>query len=694
MKTKDAALVSTLILSAAVASALHGEVTLPDLFSAHAVLQKAAAVPVWGKAEPGSTIRATIAGESKTTTADQQGRWRVEMDLSAKAPGPFSLVVEGTNRVVVPDVLIGEVWICSGQSNMDWCVSRTTDADAAIAASSRPQLRIFEPKHLTSDQPLDEIHGTWLISGPDVAGRFPAVGYHFGKDLQQALAAPVGLISTSWGGTPVEAWTSREALQQDPDLREGSDRVIAEQVAFPARVNRYAAQLRAWEQKYQIKLPVPADPAAFAGADVSLSDWTPITLPGNVAQAGLPEGQVVWIRRQINITPAMTVGPLFLELGLINDFDTVYLNGRQVGETPYGAAGGASARTYYLEKTTSGEVTLAIRIVAPIGRAAAMGPEGAFRVDRESLAGKWWAKVETPLPELSAEARRDYPTSLPAAPAPARTPSYVYNSMLHSVIPYAIQGVVWYQGEDNGPRAYQYRTAFPLMISDWRQRWGQGSFAFYFCQLANFGSLTDEPGDSRWAELREAQTRTLALANTGQAILLDLGEPGDIHPRSKTEAGARLARIALANTYRRAVAFSGPVYQSFTVEEDTIRIHFGHADGGLAAHLVPATLRMATVDTHAVPLTRHSPESPLEGFAICGADRKWKWAKASIDGSTVVVRGAGVSQPVAVRYNWADSPIGNLYNGEGLPAGPFRTDDFPGLTDQQRLGLPPLAARP
>jgi sialate O-acetylesterase len=697
MKTKNAAFVSTLMLSAALASTIHGTVTLPDLFSAHAVLQKAAAVPVWGKAEPGASVRVTIAGESQTATADQQGRWRVEMDLSMKAAGPFSLVIEGTNRVVVPDVLIGEVWVCSGQSNMDWSVSRTTDAEAAIATSANARLRVFEPLHITSGQPLEEIQGTWSVSGPVVAGRFPAVGYHFGKDLQQALSAPVGLISTSWGGTPVEAWTSREALQKDPDLRQGSEQVIAELEAFPARQSRYAAQLKAWEQKYQIKLPTRAASETFVGAGVSTSDWTPITLPGNLAQAGLPEGQVIWIRRQVDITPEMTIGPLFLELGLINDFDSVYLNGKQVGETPYGVAGGASARTYYLEKSSPGEATLAIRIVAPVGRAAVVGPDAAFRIDRESLAGKWWAKVEIPLPELSAEAKRDYPLPLPAPPAPSKTPGYVYNSMLHPVIPYGIQGVVWYQGEDNGPRAFQYRTAFPLMITDWRQRWGQGSFAFYFCQLANFGPLTDEPGDSKWAELREAQTKTLALANTGQAILLDIGEPGDIHPRSKTEVGARLARIALANTYRRPIAYSGPAYRSFTLEGDAIRLHFGHAGSGLVARVVPATYHAATVDARLSPLVRHSPESELEGFAICGADRKWKWANASVDGNTVLVRRSGISQPVAVRYNWADSPIGNLYNSDGLPAGPFRTDDFPGLTDQEKLGFstpPPIVARP
>ena len=689
MRNKRAILFPTLMLSAVLASGVRAQVALPDLFSRHAVLQRATVVPIWGKATPGETVRVTLADETKTGVADGQGRWRVTLDLSRKEPGPFTLVVEGKNRLEIPDVLIGEVWICSGQSNMDWSVSRTTDAAIAIAASSNPQLRVFEPVHVTSPQPLDEVHGSWVISGPDAAGRFPAVGYYFAQEVQHALGGPVGLVSTSWGGTPVEAWTSREALQADPDLRDGSSRVITDVEGFPARQRAYAAQLDAWEQKYSTPLPTRADPATFAAPEVSMSDWTSVNLPGSLAQGGLPEARVVWIRKQITITPAMTIGPLFFEVGRFNDFDTVYLDGKQVGETPPGAAGAATPRMYYQEKSTPGEHTLAVRIEAPAGGAAAAGPEATFRIDREALAGKWWAKVEVPLPSLSEEAKRAYPAPLAPAPFPFRTPTYVFNSMLLPFIPYAMQGVVWYQGEDNGPRAYQYRTAFPLMITDWRQRWGQGSFAFYFCQLTSYGPLADEPGDSRWAELREAQSKTLALANTGQAILTDIGEPGDIHPRSKREAGRRLARIALANTYRQPIPYSGPVFQSYTTEGDAIRIHFGSAESGLVARTVPATFRMATVDTRVTPLVRHSPDSQLEGFAVCGVDRKWKWANATIDGSTVVVRASGVAEPVAVRYNWADSPIGNLYNGDGLPAGPFRTDDFPGLTDKEKLGPPP-----
>jgi sialate O-acetylesterase len=665
---------------------MKADVTLSPLFSDHAVLQKSDKVPVWGTAGPGEAVRVAIAGAAAAATADRDGRWRAVLDLSGKGPGPFELRVEGANALTVSDVLIGEVWICSGQSNMDWSVSRTVDAAEAIARSANPRIRVFEPKHVTSPHPLAEIEGAWAVAGTDSTGRFPAVGYFFGKRLQETLEVPIGLLSISWGGTPVESWTSREALQSDPDLKTGSERVVRQTEEFPARLRDYLGRLAAWETRFGRTEPSPADPARFADPGVSTADWTPVTLPGALSDAGLPDAGVIWIRRQIPISRAMTIGPLFVELGILHDFDVAYLDGRKIGETTRETAGAASPRVYYLEKAKEGEMTLAVRIEAPAGGAGVFGPEASFCVDGSSLGGRWLAKVERALPAPSAEARADYPPPMPTAPSESKTPSYVYNAMIAPVIPYAIRGVAWYQGEDNGPRAYQYRKAFPLMIEDWRSRWGEGNFPFYFCQLANYGKVGLEPADSNWAELREAQTRTLALPGTGQAILIDLGEDADIHPRRKNEVGIRLARIALAKTYHRDIEFSGPVYVSMESAGDAIRLHFSHGEGGLIARAIPETYQPRTVDLAKVPRGRHSPRSEVEGFAICGGDRRWVWADASIDGDTVVVRAAGVPHPVAVRYAWADSPVFNLYNRDGLPAGPFRTDDFPGLTDALKYG--------
>jgi sialate O-acetylesterase len=665
---------------------MNAEVSLSPLFSDHAVLQKADRVPVWGKAGAGEEVRVTIAGVSARARADGTGRWRAVLDLSAQGPGPFELRAEGATTAKATDVLIGEVWVCSGQSNMDWSVSRTVDAAEAVAGSANPRLRVFEPKRATSARPLEEIEGAWAVAGPEATGRFPAVGYYFGKRLQEDLGGPVALLSISWGGTPVESWTSREALASDPELKEGSERVVRQQEDLPATLADYQQRLARWEATYGRAKPAPADPSAFAAPGAATGDWTPVTLPGPLSKAGLPDAGVIWVRRRFPISRAMTIGPLFVELGILRDFDAAYLDGQKIGETTRATAGAASPRVYYLEKAKEGEMTVAIRIEAPAGGAGLYASESNFCIDGSSLAGEWLAKVEHALPPASAAAAADYPAPMPTALTESKTPSYVYNGMIAPVIPYAIRGVAWYQGEDNGPRAFQYRKAFPLMIRDWRSRWGEGDFPFYFCQLANFGKVLPEPADSNWAELREAQTLTLALPNTGQAILADIGEEADIHPRAKREAGFRLARIALAKTYRRNIEYSGPVFDSMAIEGRAIRIRFSHCQGGLVARPIPESYQPRTVDEARVRRDRHSPTSEVEGFSICGDDWKWVWAEASIEGDGVSVTAAGVPRPVAVRYAWADSPVFNLYNRDGLPAGPFRTDAFPGKTDGVRLG--------
>ena len=257
--------------------------------------------------------------------------------------------------------------------------------------------------------------------------------------------------------------------------------------------------------------------------------------------------------------------------------------------------------------------------------------------------------------------------------------------MVHPFMPYRIAGVIWYQGEANAGRAFQYRTAFPLMIKDWRKNWGQGEFPFFYCQLASFNGISTVPGENDWAELREAQDMALKLPNTGEAILIDIGEEANIHPRNKKDAGDRLARIALAKTYNQQVVYSGPTYQTITVEGDKICVHFKNTQGGLMARHLPATYIPTTTQMDVTrPLVRHSPDSEVEGFAICGEDRKWVWANASIKGSDVIVSAAGVSKPIAVRYAWASNPICNLYNGADLPAGPFRSDSFPCVTEKAR----------
>jgi sialate O-acetylesterase len=667
------------------------DVALPALFGPHCVLQRGPRVPIWGQAAPHEPVTVSIGGQSVQAEADDRGRWRTALDLADAGPGPFELVVTGRNRLVVPDVAIGEVWVCSGQSNMDWSVARTRGAAATIAASANPDLRVFTPVRQFSDHPLDSIEGQWQRAGPDATGGFPAVGYWFGRDVQAALHRPVGLVHLSWGGSPVESWTSQAALDTDPELKAGAARVLAQYRQYQKDLRAYVAAYDAWEKAYWRQGPAPADPRQFAAPDASTEGWQPVSLPGSLGESGLPDAGAVWLRRTFTITPQMAIGPLFINLGILRDFDSFYVNGVKVGETSPQTGGAASPRTYYMEVNAvrPGPVTLALRLVAPAGGAAVMGPDTAFNIDTVTLAGTWLAKPEYALPELSADGRAAYPAPMAAAPYPFRVPTWLFNGMIHPALGYAMRGVVWYQGEDNAPRAFQYRKAFPLMIEDWRRRWGEGAFPFYFCQLPKFGPVAAQPQDSLWAELREAQTRTLALPHTGEAVLIDLGEPGDIHPRNKIPVGDRLARLALARTYGMKIVDSGPVFAGMTVEGDALRIRFRHTEGGLVVHALPSSYRPMTVVALTRPLVLPAPDSQVQGFAVCGPDRRWVWADATIDGSDVVVRAPGIAHPQAVRYAWADSPVCNLFNGAGLPAAPFRTDDYPGLSDAVKFGFTP-----
>jgi len=629
------------------------------------------------------------------TLAGPDGKWRLNLDLQAEAQGPFSLVVEGKNKLTIADVLVGQVWVCGGQSNMELAVSKALGADAEQALPENRMLRQFLPRKEGSLTPVDDGVGQWTVAGPTTVGDYTAVGYYFAKKLQHDLQAPVGFINAAVSGTPVEAWMSADALAKDPDLKSGSDAEIAAVQAFPQLQQDFETKFAAWTQQYQRQDHVPADVKAFAAPGASLDGWKTITLPGSLAQNGLPAAGAIWIRRQVDIpaTPpkALLMGSQ-LSLGNIHGFETVYWNGVKIGEKNGKTPGTSQYRRYgvpvqLLEPGTT--ATLAVRIYNPVGDAALNEDKSApFLSDHVKLAGPWMAKAEYELPPLAPEAMAGYPL----APHQPELMKYVAtnlnNGVIHPLIPYAIKGAVWYQGESNATRAVQYRTAFPLMIQDWRAKWNQGDFPFYFCQLVNFMAKAKVPTESAWAELRDAQASALSLPNTGMAVLIDLGEAGNLHPRNKRDAGERLALIALAKDYGQNVAYSGPTYASSTVGGDHLTIHFTHADGGLVAKPLPATYLLSTLGAaQTLPLVPNSPKSQLEGFQVCGDDHKWQWADAKIapDG-TVAVSSPAVPKPAYVRYAWSDDPTCNLYNGAGLPAAPFRTDDFPLSTAAVKFG--------
>jgi sialate O-acetylesterase len=488
------------------------DVRLPSIIGDNMVLQADEVVRIWGWADPNEEIATSFSWQEKgwTVPADDKGKWVFKMSAPA-AGGPYEMTLKGKNTVTIKNILVGEVWVCSGQSNMQWPVRQSANAEQEIAAASYPKIRLFTVERKVATTPQDNCTGKWVECSPETVGDFSAVAYYFGRELHKELATPIGLIHTSWGGTPAEAWTSPTAIEQN--------------TVFDPIVARYKEALAVY-------------PKAKKEYDERLQQWRKDAEQAKAAGARPPA------------RPSEPLGP----------------------NSPWAPAG-------------------------------------------------------------------------------------LYNAMVAPLIPYAIRGAIWYQGESNAGRAYQYRDLFPAMIKSWWRAWPQIGFPFLYVQLANYMQVKDEPGDSTWAELREAQLMTLALPDTGMAVIIDIGEADNIHPKNKQDVGKRLALWALARTYAKAVVYSGPLYKSMDIQDSQVILHFDHVGGGLVAK-----------------------GGPLKGFAIAGADRHFVWADARIDGDTVVASSDKVKEPVAVRYAWADNPVCNLYNEAGLPASPFRTDSLPGVT--------------
>jgi sialate O-acetylesterase len=638
------------------------DVRLPALFGDHMVVQQAAPVRVWGWADAGEGVTVRLAGQEAKATADERGQWSVQLPPLA-AGGPHTLDVVGKNTLRVTDVLVGEVWIASGQSNMEFSLAQAANAKNEIAAASYPRLRHFTVAKAMDVRPRSDVTGSWQVCSPETAGGFSAVGYFFARDLIKALDVPVGIIHTSWGGTPAEAWTSREALAASPELRkmvEDFDRRRSD----PAARAEYERALAAWEaQNVASDTGNEGQAAGFARPDLDATQWQAVEMPQRIEQAGFAIDGAIWFRRDVEIPAAWAGKDLTLALGPIDDFDTTYFAGVEVGhigkETP-GYYTYPRRCTVPAALVKAGRTTIAVRVFDRAGEGGfgggakdlTLGPAAGGEAPL-GLAGTWLAKVERAVGPLSP----NWGTQ-PTSPEDQNAPTTLYNAMLAPLTPFAIKGAIWYQGESNAARAYQYRTLFPSMIRDWRRAFGQGDFPFHFVQLANFMARDAEPAESEWAELREAQALTLAEPATGMAVIIDIGEGDNIHPRNKQDVGRRLALNALARTYGRALEYSGPTYRSMGIEGSAARLTLDHAQG----------------------LVAKGEGGVVKGFAIAGADRKFVWAEARIEGQQVVVSSPKVQAPVAVRYGWGNNPEVNLYNAADLPAAPFRTDDWPGLT--------------
>jgi sialate O-acetylesterase len=659
---------SFVLLLFSLPGAARADVRVPSLIGDHMVLQQGRKARVWGTAEPGERVTVTFNGTTSRATADERGRWQVFVG-PFKAGGPFVLTVAGKNTLTFRDVLVGEVWVCSGQSNMEWPLAGAQDGAREVAQADYPEIHLFTVTKKTSATPLEDVEGHWAVTKPETVAQFSAVGYFFGRELYRRLKVPVGLIHTSWGGTPAEAWTSRDALAAVPAFKPMLDRFDAELKDMPRLQSEYERARVEWERQYITQDPGNKGEAlGYADPAREFADWKRMRLPQAWESAGLDVDGAIWFRREVNVPAAWAGRDLTLSLGAIDDYDTTYFDGTRVGST--GAETPNSwtvARHYHVPGSLvrAGRNVIAVRVFDRVGNGGFVGgemwlaPEGAAKAEGVPLDGDWYYKEEFTVPSRQIDYSRQ---PQPPGASNQNNPTVLYNAMLAPLLPYAIRGAIWYQGEANAGRAYQYRTLFPSMIRDWRARWGEGDFPFYFVQLANWKARPKDSIDSEWAELREAQLMTLkSVPHTGMAVTIDIGNPDDIHPRDKLDVGQRLARWALAETYGQKTEESGPLYDSYKVEGDKVRLRFTHAAG----------------------LKTRDGAAPV-GFFVAGEDRKFFPAEARIDGSAaVVVWSKDVPHPVAVRYAWADNPTNNLYNAEGLPASPFRTDDWPGLTANQ-----------
>ncbi len=497
------------------AAAAQAAIRLPALIGDNMVLQAETKTNVWGWADPQEKVTVTFADKKAEATAGPDGKWNARLaDLKAGTTG--DLTIAGTNTIALKNVIVGEVWVASGQSNMEWVVANSMNKEAEIAAANFPQIRMFTVRKAAKAEPQDDCTGKWEVATPEVVGRFSAVGYFFARHLHEKLKQPVGIIHTSWGGTPAEYWTPKPVMEADPDFK-------------PAVEN--------WAKV------VANYPNAKAAWDAKIEEWK--TAVEAAKTAGTPE-------------PKKPAGP------------------------PRG-----------------GDATGA--------------------------------------------------------------PSSLYNGMIAPVVPYTIQGAIWYQGESNASSARLYRKLFPTMIMSWRRAWMNGGlagsempeFPFLFVQLANFKARSEQPTESDWAELREAQLMTLEMPHTGMAVAIDIGDANDIHPKNKQEVGRRLALAAESTVYFQDQEYSGPIYSGAQAEDAKIRLSFRNAEG-----------------------MKSKDGGPVKGFAIAGEDRVFKWAEVEIQGDHVLVSSKEIPKPVAVRYAWADNPECNLVNAAGLPASPFRTDDW------------------
>jgi sialate O-acetylesterase len=658
-----------LLLLAAIAISCTKEppvLELTPLFSDHMVLQQEKENPIWGIANPASEVEVSGSwGGKATAMADKNGKWMTKL-ATPKSGGPFQLTISrGDSVITLNDVYSGEVWLASGQSNMEmplkgWTNNPIDNSEPEIAAADYPEIRMFTVKRNLSFTPLDTVSGSWKVATTQNAGDFSATAWFFAKKLNADTGVPIGIIHTSWGGTPAQAWTTAAYLDKVPTY-EGTSKTLQGYAAYYDSVKTAFDKLEKTTIDLSASKPfanVSFDDSGFETPDFADSAWKSLNVPGlwESQWMGNFDG-VAWLRKSFQLTAEQVASKsLELYLGSIDDMDITYVNGTKVGAIEE-TGKYQEARVYAIPDGLLKEGTnvVAVKVFDTAGGGGIYGsddigvrPTGSDKL-LVSLKGEWKAKpvAESIFSGSVLPIARDIltPSEKPKMQLTAYSPTTLYNAMINPLVPYGIKGAIWYQGESNVGAAEVYRTLFPTMIKNWRDAWGLGNFPFYFVQIAPYKYGRN---DDMAAQLRDAQTSTLSLENTGMAVIMDVGDPADIHPANKKDVGERLALWALAKDYGVGAEYSGPMYESMTIEGNKVSVSFSHADG---------------LQFKGEP-----------GFVeVAGADGNFVEAKAEISEGKLVASSVKVTRPTAIRYGWCEACEPNLFNGAGLPAIPFNS---------------------
>ena len=614
-------------------------VTLPAVFSDNMIIQRDLPIKVWGRADQGESVRVTLNGQTVTTRTGKDGVWHVQLKAMPYG-GPYEMTICGKNTITLQNILMGDIWVCSGQSNMGMAVAESINGQEEARQAHYPKIRLLTVNFAMSETPLEEVktRGGWVECSPQTVERFSAAGYFFGRELYRQLDIPIGLINVSRGGSNIETWTSIPMMQTQTAYAQKMS--ILQSPDFARHLDK-----KDTPDLYKMLETEPGKSQKWYLPEIDDSSWETTNLPARWSDVGIKGSGVVWYRKEFQLTAEQVRSAVMICLGTIDDSDETYLNGQQIGATP----------AYMIDRSypvcpdglREGKNILAVKVVNGGGDAGMYDqPDRMFCQTNEKripLTGLWRYKTSFMVNVMDNISPNDFP-------------SLLYNAMLYPLTKMPIKGAIWYQGESNVVEGYPYRTLFTNLITDWRNAWGQGDFPFYFVQLANWGPPAALPIESNWSELRESQHLALRLPNTGEAVIMDIGDAEDIHPRNKQDVGYRLALNALAGTYGKDVVYSGPEYQSMQIAGNKAILTFTHTGRGMIAK---------------------GKYGYLTGFSIAGEDRKFVWAKAFIEGNTIVVYSDAISRPVAVRYAWADNPDdAALFNKEGLPASPFRTDNW------------------